>query len=68
MDNYINDDFNTLTNIGKIFLKPAWFIRSILIILYSIVCFPLVLIHMYLYNFIKKIDYMIENIQTPLYL
>jgi len=49
---YIQEDWDEYNKLGKIFIKPAWFIRSILAIIYSVVCFPLVLFHIT----IDKID------------
>lgn len=45
-ENYIQEDWSTFTKIGRILLKPAWFVRSILFWIYSVMCFPLVLLHM----------------------
>jgi hypothetical protein len=43
---YIHEDWSCITKTGRILLKPAWFVRSIIAWIYAVVCFPLVLIHM----------------------
>jgi len=55
LDHYINEDWSDVKKIGKLFLKPAWFIRSIFMWTYSIVCFPLILLHMYVENNKEKL-------------
>lgn len=58
---YIEEDFSDIKPIARILLKPAWFVRTILVCTYSVVCFPLILIHMYfeknkekILNYLKK--------------
>lgn len=43
--NYIQEDFSEWYKLGKIVIKPFWFIKILYMVIYSIVCFPLVLIH-----------------------
>lgn len=45
---YIHFDLSITTRIGRIILTPFNYIRIGGVILYSILCFPLVLIHMWL--------------------
>jgi len=54
-EKYIYEDWSLLTKLGRIVVKPFWFIKSILTIIYSIVCFPLVLLHMKLDKHVDKI-------------
>lgn len=42
--NYIQEDLSDLKPFAQNLLKPAWFVRSILVWIYSIVFFPLVLL------------------------
>jgi len=43
---YIQEDWDIYTKWGKRLIKPAWFVRSILVWTLSIVFFPVVLLHM----------------------
>lgn len=60
--NYIENDMSDLNIVGKITLLPAEFIRKVIMALYSIVCFPLVLTHMYIDKHKDKIEEMLEFI------
>jgi len=53
---YIQEDWNVVDKIGQIILKPFWFIRSFLMWIYSIICFPLVLLHMKINKILKELD------------
>jgi len=44
--NYIKDFDDTLTPIGRFFIKPAWFVNSLLIYSISLILFPFVSYHM----------------------
>lgn len=45
-EHYIkDDDFDIYTKFGKFLLYPAWIVKNIIAIFYSIFCFPLVLFH-----------------------
>jgi len=55
-EHYIQEDWSYITKTGQFFLKPAWFVRSILMWIYSIVCFPLVLIHMEFVSVMNDLD------------
>lgn len=50
MDRYIYEDWSVIKKPARFFLKPLWFIRSIIVWIYAITCFPVVLIHKYFYN------------------
>lgn len=52
---YIQEDWTVITKLGRFFLKPAWLISSIIVGGLSIICFPLVLLHMYYGEEINKI-------------
>jgi len=52
-EHYIKEDWSVLTTLGKVILYPFWLIRIPIVTLYSIFCFPLVLLHMEL----EKIDF-----------
>jgi hypothetical protein len=56
-NNYIDTDFDVLTKFGKLIIYPAHYIRMFMVILYSIVCFPLVLLHMY---YVENLQYKVE--------
>lgn len=61
--NYIIEDFSDLNIFGKIIIYPFWYIRNIISILFSIICFPIVLLHMYYVNilFPEKIEPFFEK-------
>lgn len=44
--NYIQEDWETVTKIGRILLKPAWFIRSIFYWIFSFSISPFVFFYM----------------------
>ena len=46
-DLYLYQEWDDITLSGKILLKPFWYIKILYVTLYSIVCFPLVLFHIY---------------------
>lgn len=56
-NSYIDTDFDVLTKFGKLIIYPSHYIRMIMVILYSIVCFPLVLLHMY---YVENLQYKVE--------
>jgi hypothetical protein len=65
-DKYIKEDWSIINLLGKICLYPFWIIRILLAIVYSILCFPLVLLHMKLekiniYKLSDKIDNLFFN-------
>ena len=43
--NYIQEDWSVVNKLGRFFLKPAWFVSSIIMWTYSTLFFPLVLAH-----------------------
>lgn len=43
---YIQEDWEQFNKIGKFFIKPAWFVRAIIVWSLSLIGFPLVLLHM----------------------
>ena len=51
---YIYQDWSELTKLGRIFIKPAWFIRSIIFWIGSFILFPLVLLDMKFKNELDK--------------
>ena len=53
---YIREDWDVINKTGHSFLKPAWFVRSIIIWFYSIVCFPLVLVHIEIDSILNEHD------------
>lgn len=61
--NYIVEDFSDLNLLGKLTIIPFWYIRNIISILFSIFCFPIVLMHMYYVNvfFPQKIEPFFEK-------
>ena len=62
-EHYIKEDLSCLHTFARIIIYPAWIVRSILAIIYSIVFFPIVLIHMKVYDKIDKIMVMLDEIQ-----
>jgi len=62
-ENYIKEDWDCTTKIGKITLKPAWFVRSIYVSIFAVVCFPIVLAHMKVLemDFYKDFTKMVYN-------
>ena len=50
---YIQEDWYDIKTFGKILLKPFWYIRNIISVLFSIFCFPIVLLHIL---YIKEIQ------------
>ena len=64
-EQYIGDcEDDILNNFGKFFIKPAYYIQGLLIYLISIIFFPIVLIHIYLYNEIEHIIDMIYYMES----
>ena len=62
-EHYIKEDWSVLTTLGKVILYPFWLIRIPIVTLYSIFCFPLVLLHMIIADIdITPIIFEIENI------
>ena len=53
--NYIKEDWDVLTKLGVVFIKPAWFVKTIITILFS----PLFIIPFLLNN---KIDVEISKL------
>jgi hypothetical protein len=51
---YIQENWDDYTKIGKFLIYPAWIFRSVLVCIYSILCFPFVLAHME----IEKMDFL----------
>lgn len=52
-EKYIKEDWSVINVFGKMVLYPFWFIRMLIAISFSIVAFPLVLLHMnsdFIYN------------------
>jgi hypothetical protein len=64
---YIQEDWTIYTKIGKFFIKPFWFIKMIISIIYSVICFPLVLLHMILIKH-KKIILIFFSMQNKYFL
>ena len=62
-EHYIKEEWSVLTMFGKIVIYPFWLIRIPIVTLYSIFCFPFVLLHMY----IKKFDKEFELIKFKLF-
>lgn len=50
-EHYIVEDFDDLNQIGKFFIKPAYYIKSLLIYILSFILFPIILAQIFLkYN------------------
>jgi hypothetical protein len=52
--NYINEDLSMLTKFGKLVIYPAHIVRVILAVIFSIVCFPIVALHMWYKNSLEE--------------
>jgi len=60
--NYVGDtDWDTITPIGKFFLLPACYVRTILINILAIVCFPITIFHMKFETEIIEIEYIVKE-------
>lgn len=64
--NYIQEDFSDVKPFAQKLLKPVWFVRSVLVWLCSIFCFPFVLLHMYIEKQDEKIKLIFKDIQNYL--
>lgn len=54
-EHYIYQDWSEIKPFAQKILKPFWFVRSSLLWIYSIFCFPLVLLDMKIKKYILSI-------------
>ena len=46
-ETYLEQDWEDFNLLGKIIIKPFWYLKWLYIITYSVFCFPIVLFHIY---------------------
>ena len=63
---YIQEDWSIITKTGKFFLKPAWFVRSILVWIFSPILFLFTLIEIKIRKILRKYQ-IIKMITSYLY-